>query len=541
MGWRATVSGGLTAVLAWSSVSLCQVVEAPLAGIKTTEGVVEGKRLDSGVKAWLGIPFAAPPTNALRWEPPHPTAWKGTWHADRFMPECIQPLRRHDTNNYFGEEATSEDCLYLNVWAPPSASPSSKLPVIVYIFGGGNTIGSPAMGIYHGDKVAARGAVFVSVNYRLGILGFMAHPALSAEQSGHSGNYAYLDQQYALQWVHDNIALFGGDPNRVSIVGQSAGAQAVALHLVSPLSKGLFSSAVMLSACRLDFDVAPLAQAERIGMEVQDRLGAASLDEMRQIPADQILRIQSSVHVAITLDGRFLTKSPLDAIRDHEDSDVPIIASSNGDDSDVRQNPISRARTIGQYRDALNSAYGADADTVLKLYPVDNDSDVLRAGRELAQDAGMQGSSRRCAQIREQYDTARTFVSLFDRRHPYLPAVAISDLDQTTVGVYHSSDVAYWLGTLDAYNSVRPTRMWTGQDRNISNQMIDALIAFSRSGNPSTQSVVWPAWHSDHEERVVIDQSFGTASLRAKQMSWLQEHKLAVTSHLTRAPRKDAD
>ena len=205
------------------------VATQPIASdpVRTATGAIAGTRLDGGIRAYLGIPYAAPPVGDLRWAAPRPTAWRGVRNADRPGPECIQVLRPHDINHYFGEEATSEDCLTLNIWAP-AATPAMKRPVIVFLYGGGFTIGSSGMANYGGAAVARRGALFVNFNYRLGAFGFLAHPALSREQGGHSGNYALMDQIAALRWVRANIARFGGDPDKMAIMGQSAGALSVA-------------------------------------------------------------------------------------------------------------------------------------------------------------------------------------------------------------------------------------------------------------------------------------------------------------------------
>jgi len=174
-------------------------------------GNLAGTELSSGVRAYLGVPFAAPPVREMRWRPPQPlTPWQGTFHADRTAPECTQTLRAHDINHYFGEEPTGEDCLYLNLWAPAEARPGDRRPVIVFIYGGGGTLGSSGMANYGGENMARRGAVFINFNYRVGLLGYMAHPELTQEQGGHSGNYGYLDQNAALKWVRDNVAKFGG-------------------------------------------------------------------------------------------------------------------------------------------------------------------------------------------------------------------------------------------------------------------------------------------------------------------------------------------
>jgi para-nitrobenzyl esterase len=251
---------------------LAQTVETPVAPIQTEGGLLAGKVLPSGVKTWLGVPFAKPPTQQLRWQPPQAMSWRGVWNADRLMPECIQVLRPHNINHYFGEEPTSENCLYMNIWAPGNATETSNLPVIVFIYGGGSTIGSSGMANYDGANVARRGAIFVNFNYRVGLLGFMAHPELTKEQGGHSGNYAYLDQNAALKWIKNNIRKFGGDPSRVLITGQSAGAGSVTQQIFSPLSKGLFSSALMSSGCNWGGNNTSLADGEKVGLEAQKRL-----------------------------------------------------------------------------------------------------------------------------------------------------------------------------------------------------------------------------------------------------------------------------
>lgn len=275
------------ALLLAAGLGSCARTDAPPALVQTDGGQVLGRVLDSGVKAWLGVPFAKPPVRELRWREPQPTRWTGVYNADRKMPECIQVLRPHNINHYFGEEATSEDCLFMNIWAPPDATAASRLPVIVFMYGSGGTIGSSGMANYDGEQVAKRGAIFVNFNYRVGILGFMAHPELTNEQGGHSGNYGYMDQTFALKWIQRNINAFGGDPAKVIISGQSAGAGSVTQQIFSPLAKGLFRGGVMLSGCNYTGSNRPLAEAEATGLEIQKRLEASSLDDMRQIPADR--------------------------------------------------------------------------------------------------------------------------------------------------------------------------------------------------------------------------------------------------------------
>ena len=306
---KVTAASILCAAILASAV-LAQIIITPIAPIRTDEGLVAGKVLASGVRAWLGIPFAKPPINDLRWRPPQAISWTGVWNADRKMPECPQVLRPHNINNYFGEEATAEDCLYLNVWAPPNTRAGAKLPVIVFIYGGGGTIGSAGSGMYDGANMAKKGVVFVTIGYRVGILGWMAHPELTREQDGHSGNYSYLDQNAGLKWVHNNIAQFGGDPGRVVITGQSAGASSVSAQMHSPLSKGLFQAAMMSSTCSIGVPGAgtSLAQGEQTGLEIQKRLGAADLQHLRYVAADRIVALQSENQLGYNNNGGVRTE-----------------------------------------------------------------------------------------------------------------------------------------------------------------------------------------------------------------------------------------
>ena len=249
------------AALAPHQIVGAQIVERAIPGdpVSIESGKLAGKLLDSGVRAYLGVPYAAAPTGALRWREPQPVkSWAGVYNADRFAPECIQILRPHNINHYFGEEATSEDCLYLNLWIPPDATRDSRLPVVLWIYGGGLSIGSAGMANYGGEKLAARGVVYVSVGYRVGAFGFMSHPQLTAESPFHaSGNYGYLDQVAALQWIQRNIERFGGDRNRVTVMGQSAGAGSAFSLQASPLAKGLFHRIVGMSGGGLRFGVDP--------------------------------------------------------------------------------------------------------------------------------------------------------------------------------------------------------------------------------------------------------------------------------------------
>jgi len=506
--------------------------------VTTKSGKVAGTKLASGVKAYLGIPFAKPPTGDLRWRPPQPLSWDGVWNADRKGPECIQVLRPHDINHYFGEEASGEDCLTLNVWTPPEAKAGEKRPVIVFIYGGGGTIGSSGMANYDGENVAKRGAIFVNLNYRVGLLGYMAHPELSKEQGGHSGNYGYLDQNAALKWIHDNIAAFGGDPEKVVISGQSAGAGGVAAQITSPLSKGLFRGAVMMSACNfggagLMGGAGPLTEAEKVGLEAQKRLKAADLAAMRNAPADRILGLQSESQVGVNvpglrapsvIDGYFWTGSKEEAFASGVASKVPIIASSNGDDIDSAQSPLTKTRTVAEYQAAAKAMYGDAAPEFLKLYPVKTDAEVKPMAHAAAMENGMLKSSRGCAETQARYGAPPAYVATFMRRHPYAPGLNLPDQDVATVGAYHTADVPYWFDTLDKYNLFRTTRVPTAWDKQLTEQMLGSLIALAETGSPSTKAMPWPAWTAANPQYLMLGDTVTGGKMNMKRMDWAAAH-----------------
>jgi para-nitrobenzyl esterase len=538
MGRIRILISALLLIAAGASPAIAQV-DNSIAPITTSEGTVAGKVLPSGVKAWFGIPFAKPPVNDLRWQPPQPIHWNGVWNADRKMPECIQVLRPHNINHYFGEEATGEDCLYLNVWAPQSARQGSNLPVIVFIYGGGGTIGSSGIALYGGEEVAKNGkAIFVNLNYRVGILGFMAHPELTKEQGGHSGNYAYLDQNAALKWVHENIAKFGGDPSKIVIMGQSAGAQSVTAQLFSPLSKGLFQSAVMSSGCSwmgggpLGGTMPALADGEKTGLEIQKRLGAASLEEMRQIPADRILAVQSERQVGVNvegvrtgaiIDGYFTPKTRLEMLQSHAGNDVPIIASFNHEDLDA-SSPLVTAKTVAEYQNVVAAMYGADAPDFLKRFPVIRDSDIRKVGMDAAREADLEQSARMCARLQNQYNKSPAYIDMFARNPSFAPGVKIADMNPQTAGAYHTADIPFWFGTMDMFNLFRTTREWTAADRTMSADMMGSLIAFAETGNPNTADVHWPAWSPRDERKIVFGDTIQAVKLDTARMDWLAAH-----------------
>jgi para-nitrobenzyl esterase len=460
----------------------------------------------TGVKAYFGVPFAAAPVQQLRWREPQPVSpWHGVLQADRFAPECIQALRAHDINHYFGEEATSEDCLYLNIWAPPDATAGARKPVVVWIYGGGFTIGSASMANYHGESLARKGVVYVSIAYRLGALGFLALPALTSESPHHSsGDVGFLDQIAALQWIHKNIERLGGDPRNVTIVGQSAGSMSVSILQASPLAHGLFQHAVGMSGASIGNSAVggarPLAVAEQEGQRLQQSLGAADLAGLRNLPADRILQAQlaSQSHYGPVIDGYLLPASPSDLFASGKQNDVSILIGFTRDEG---FSELGRARTLAQYREYAGKLYGDKADALLRLYPAEDDDQARRAAVDAGRDATVGLQMRSWARAQTQTGRSPVYVYFFSRVHPYVSGVTFADHDPRTIGAYHSGDVPYWLGTLDALNLFRKTRDWTDLDRQLAASMSDALVAFARNGNPNTSGQSdWPKYRSDREE-----------------------------------------
>jgi len=516
-----------------------QIVETPVPGdpVMTDRGKVAGKILPSGVKAYWGIPFAAPPVRELRWREPRPVKpWKGVYNADRIMPECIQVLRPHNINHYFGEEPTSEDCLYLNLWAPAPARAGANLPVIVYLYGGGNTIGSSGIPLYGGEPMAQRGAVFVNFNYRVGAMGFLAHPELTAESPHHqSGNYAYMDAVAALGWVRRNISQFGGDPAKVVISGQSAGAGIVSSLQASPMAKGLFRAVVAMSGGTWGQGgkYPLLAEAEKTGLQLQRALNVSSLEEMRQVPADRILALQEEFQVGArggpvrvgggNLDGYFFSEQPAQLFPNRQFNDVTVVAGFTHDET---TNALRTARNLEEYKAVARQLFGDASETFLKLYPASTDAEARKMGGIAARESGVQRGQRLWAIQQTKYGKAPAYIFMFSRVHPYIPGVKIADQDTATIGAYHTADVPYWFGTLDALNLIRPTRNWSAYDRDLSAKMEDCLIALAKTGSPMTPSVEWPAWRPDAEKLMEFGDSIKVLPMASDRLNFMLEHPI---------------
>ena len=308
--------------------------------------------------------------------------------------------------------------------------------------------------------------------------------------------------------------------------------------MTSPLSKGLFRAAHMTSACNFGGTgmiggVVPLAEGEKAGLELQKRLGAPDLAAMRNVSADRILALQEEnqlglrvpgVRAPAVIDGYFWTGTKEEAFASHQASDVPIIASSNGDDLNSVRNPLTRARNVADYQSLARQMYGAEADEFLKLYPVQSDAEVQPVAHRAAMENGMMMNSRSCAEVQARYNTTPAYIDAFMRKHPYAPGVKLADQNVVTVGAYHTADVPYWFDTLDVYNWQRATRVWTASDRELTDRMAGSLIAFAETGSPSTPQLNWPAWTAQSPQYMEFGDTAAVQTMNLKRMDWLAAH-----------------
>jgi para-nitrobenzyl esterase len=515
-------------LLAWPQVTVKPVEGDP---VRIDSGLVSGTYLRSGAKAYLGVPFAAPPVRELRWKAPQPvTAWTGIYTANRLPPECPQALRDSDTNHYFGEEPVSEDCLYLNIWAPAAAKAGARLPVVVWVYGGGFTGGSSGMAIYGGENLAKKGVVYVSFNYRLGILGFLAHPELTRE-SGHnaSGNWGFLDQVAALQWIHRNIAKFGGDAGNVTLIGQSAGSMAICDLQASPLTRGLFQKAFGQSGSTLGGQPAlggqSLANAEATGLKFQEAVKAASMAGMRSLSSDKVMAEARTERISAgpSIDGYFLPKSPAAIFGAREQNDVPLVVGWTA--NDIGTAPVIRsAKNLEEYQAAAAKMYGPKAAAFLQLYPAKDDAEARKQAELIGRSSGFGVAARLWAKAQTATGKAPAYLFLFSRSHAYAEGVAFSNLDPKTAGAYHMADTPYWLDTIDSFDLFRVTRAWTAYDRELANKMSDIVVAFARTGTPGTQAVKMVKYDARDEQATEFGDSIQVMRINGKGMDFLTEN-----------------
>ena len=495
-------------------------------------GVIEGT-LDSGINAFKGIPYAAAPVGNLRWREPQPAAnWTGVRKTNKFGPRAMQAPIFGDMG--FRSDGMSEDCLYLNVWAPAKRE-KALLPVLVYFYGGGFVAGDGSEPRYDGASMARKGMVALTVNYRLGAFGFMAHPELTKE-SPHkvSGNYGVLDQAAALRWVQQNIAAFGGDPKRVTIAGESAGSISVSAQMASPLSRNLIAGAIGESGSLLGaLPAAPLSQAEETGVQFAKAVGAASLSQLRNIHADSLLQASTKFgpfRFSMAIDGYFFPKSPYDIYASGEQAKVPLLVGWNNEEMNYRAILGNEKLTKENYEKAVQRLYGEKAAEVLQLYNVTSDADVESVATDLAGDRFISYSTWKWADIHSKATQQPVYRYLYERPRPSMrpemgnatPGLAggvqqgtTANMPPPTKGAVHSAEIEYAMGNLGS-NKVYA---WTADDYKVSRIMQDYFANFIKSGNPNGAGLPnWPAvntatpvpvMHIDVQTRVEPDKNSG--------------------------------
>jgi para-nitrobenzyl esterase len=492
--------------------------------VKIANGTLEGvSDKSSGVRSFKGIPFGAPPVGDLRWKPPQPVKnWQGARRADKFGPRCMQRPIFGDMG--FRSNGMSEDCLYLNVWTP-AKSGNEKLPVLVYFFGGGFVAGDGSEGRYDGESMAKKGIVAITVNYRLGVFGFFAHPELTKESPQRaSGNYGLFDQHAALKWVQENVAAFGGDPKRVTIAGESAGSIAVSAQMASPLSKNLIAGAIGESGSILGaLSAVPLAQGEQAGVKFAASLGKGdtpSLAELRAITAEQLLEATAKPGqpwFTPTVDGYFFPKSPFDIFAAGEQARAPLLAGVNSEEMGFFGVLGREAPTVENYRKALERLYPGKGEEVFKLYPASNETEVLDSAQCLASDRFISYSTWKWVDVATKTGGKPTYYYLYARPRPAMRAEmgdaqpglaggvvrgrqAAANPRPQSRGAVHSAEIEYAMGNLD----LNKVYAWTPDDYKVSQVMQDYFANFIKTGNPNGKEL--PNWPKFSEgQRIVID------------------------------------
>ena len=480
----------ISTMLVATTTSASTGAQVPAPRATTADGVVEGITLEGGVRAWRGIPFAAPPVRGLRWRPPQPPAhWNGVRKADRFADQCTQARVFDDM--VFRSAGTSEDCLYLNVWAPPASATGAR-PVLVYFYGGGFVAGDGSEFRYDGASMARRGIVVVTVNYRLGAFGFLAHPALAAESpDGATGNYALLDQVAALKWVQANARAFGGDPARVTIGGESAGSVSVSALMASPLARGLFARAIGESGSALTNHPIPTrAQAESAGVTFAALAGASSIAELRDRSAMEILAAsmaKGAPNWTLDVDGAFLREQPESAYAAGRQARVPLLAGWNSTELGAWYFGIQGDATPQQMRAILQKTFGARATDAERYYPLSTPSEAARSAIMLASDLGIVYETWKWQELHARTSNQPVYRYVFAQPRP----CAIADCGKSparATGAVHSAEIEYALGNL-ATNRVYA---WTAEDHAVGETMESYFANFVKSGDPNGASL--PSW-----------------------------------------------
>jgi para-nitrobenzyl esterase len=455
--------------------------------VKTAQGRVHGKLINEGkVRAFLGIPYAAPPVGDLRWKAPQPPAkWTGVRDATTFTARCPQwPIW---ADYIFLDSGPSEDCLHLNVYSPATANSASRLPVMFWIHGGGYAAGAGSEPRYTNSLLPLHGVVLVTIDYRMGVFGFLASEDLVREGGGSAGNYGLMDMVAALRWVKRNIAQFGGDPSNVTIFGESAGSFAVSTLMAVPEAQGMFAKAIGESGADFNGVIGTSTLAERAKRDQAwvDSLGVKSLAELRAMPMDKLLdeaKKRGVVGFTPVVDGRFLPESVAKIYAAGKQAHVPLLAGWNRDE---RAGTLSKGMTAEKWKAFASEHYGGHAEEFLKAYPADSDEEAVRSADNYTTDQFIAFGTWRWIEAQVKTGDAPVY-----RYHFELPAPP-SEMHPEGKYAWHSDDLEYVFGTLD----VRRGSVWRPEDRRLSEEMMEYWTNFAKTGDPNGPGLPeWPRY-----------------------------------------------
>lgn len=483
------VAEGLFAalLLAAGLPGVAPLVSAQIADpVELDAGLISGGSTSStGIRVFKGIPFAAPPVGDLRWRPPQPvSSWDGVRQADEFDNVCVQPPGMGRLNIAVLEDSPplDEDCLYLNVWSGAD-SPDERRPVMVYAFGGAFTEGGGSVALYDGTRLAEKGAVVVTLNYRLGPFGFFVHPDLAAEsEQGAAGNYGLMDVLAVLRWVQANIAAFGGDPDNVTLFGQSAGAMIVAVLAGSPEAEGLFHRGIAQSAGWMGLSMTPMrtrTQTQQQGFEAAEQLGAPSVGELRNLPADEITALRGA---GIIVDGWVIPEDLSIVFEEGRQNDVDVLVGSTRDEGSF----FGGGPSAEEWENQVRGRWGDLADRLLALYPADRVAESVPAlfSDELAWQMRLLGE-------RQADRGRRAFAYYFAYAPPVNPGTP-------SRGAAHAAEIPYVfnnLGQLPLYpdNSSPELSAASASGQALAELMSSYWVNFARNGDPNGEGLpVWP-------------------------------------------------
>lgn len=485
--------------------SLCIAAIFALGGwFVSSAAIEEPVHLDSGlvssiagsnaaVRVFRGIPYAAPPVGKLRWRAPQPaTHWDGVRKADEFGAMCMQPPFRGG-NPTATPPKMSEDCLFLNVWTA-ATSARERRPVMVWIHPGGYQTGSGSTPGYDGEALANKGVVLVTINYRLGVFGFFSHPELTKESENHaSGNYGLMDQVAALRWVQKNIAGFGGDPNRVTVFGDSAGSSSTSNLMGSPRAKGLFQRAVGESGAWMGISLAPtrtLAEAEQAGVKMAGALHAQSLEDLRAMSAEDLLK--GGRGGGPVVDGWFLPQDVGTTFAEGKQNDVPLLGGSNKDEGTFFLQPTTADKFVERSR----TRFGDQAGAFLKLYPAGSDEEANASQLAAFRDE-LAFVMRVWARAQTKTGHSKAFLYYFTHEPP--PPVGSTSRGGFGSGATHGAEAQY------IFQNLLPPRAWTDLDHQVSDMLSSYWVNFAANGDPNGKGLAkWPAFDDKKSDRPMV-------------------------------------